>query len=321
VQADSWEFVSAGFWRNFDNIDWLVVGELMDRNIATVANQLEGRMNLPPLNDRIERKYQIGIGPSEVANLWRDLTVFLGPYGLDPVHQITSVSSVYFDNKDCDLLRYSLLGHLMLVRIRVYEQYGELPQPIKEYWVEVKTARGERRLKRRFRLSRAELLDFLDGKDANDSVLANNADAIRRETVMELYRETQESIFTCGLKPILLVNTKRVAFQGEVSRLSVDWDLSYRHVNSKIFSTDCWMDLVAAPDGQSDNVILEIKFLQGDAPVWFSELQNRIAIWRREFLKPVQGMGYLFQGPLQDHAQADFFRTMIAAYLKNSELG
>ena len=175
-------------------------------------------MNVPALNDRIERKYQIGIGPNEVAGLWRDLRLFLSPYGIDPVQEITSVGSVYLDNKDCDLLRYSLLGHFLIVRLRVYEKYGHTPEPINEYWVEVKTAQGERRQKRRFSLSRSELYDFLDGRDAGKSVLEKNANATQCENVGDLYKETQETIFTFGLKPILLVNTKRVELHFRVPR-------------------------------------------------------------------------------------------------------
>src|SRR5688572_23806541 len=105
-------------------------------------------MNVPAFNDRIEIKFQLDIDEKEVAALWRDLRSDLQPYGLQPVQEITCVGSVYFDNKDCDLLRLSLFGHLMLFRTRAYELYGRSPEPISKYWVEVKTAHGARRKKR-----------------------------------------------------------------------------------------------------------------------------------------------------------------------------
>ncbi len=114
-------------------------------------------------NDRIEKKYQVGISPDGIADLWLDFRSFLAPHGLTPVQEITSVASVYFDNKDCDLLRYSLLGRLMLVRVRSYEVYGRPPRSINDYWVEVKTAASERRAKRRFRVTKSALSDFLNG--------------------------------------------------------------------------------------------------------------------------------------------------------------
>ncbi|HSE85121.1 MAG TPA: VTC domain-containing protein [Candidatus Binatia bacterium] len=270
-------------------------------------------------NDRIEDKYQVGISESEVAGLWRDLRSFLGPHGLVPVQEITSVGSVYFDNKDCDLLRYSLLGRLMLVRVRSYEMYGRRPEPINEYWVEVKTAADQRRKKRRFRLNKGALLEFLEGKDAGESVFDYNGYNVKPDLIRDLYRETQETVFTMGLQPLLLVVYKRVAFQSEVERLSIDWDMQYHYVTNDVFDYDSWKYLVAKPAGKSDKVILEMKYLHGGVPAWFHELQQKHPIQRREYLKPIEGMGFLFQGPLRHHKEANYFLPMIKAYIANSE--
>jgi len=278
-----------------------------------------GEMNIPAFNDRIERKYQIGISEYEVAGFWRDLRSILGPYGLAPVQDITSVGSVYFDNKDCDLLRYSLFGRLMIVRVRTYEMFGRLPKPITDFWVEVKTAVGERRKKRRIRLTKSALLEFLDGRDAGEIVFEYNENGAGRDVIGDLYRETQETVLTMGLKPILMVLCKRVAFQGKGERLSIDWDVQYHHVSSDIFDNDSWKYLVEKPAGRADKVILETKYLEGGVPDWFSELQRRYPIWRREFLKPVEGMGFLFKGPLKQHKEADTFVRMTESYLANSQ--
>jgi len=276
-------------------------------------------MKVPAFNNRIERKYQIGISENEVAGFWRDLRSILGPYGLAPVQEITSVGSVYFDNKDCDLLRYSLFGRLMIVRVRTYEMFGRLPKPITEFWVEVKTAVGERRKKRRIRLTKSALLGFLEGGDAGESVFECNELRPGRKVIGGLYRETQETVLTLGLKPILLVLCKRVAFQGKGERLSIDWDVQYHHVSSDIFDNESWKYLVEKRAGRADKVILETKYLEGGVPVWFSELQRRYPIWRREFLKPVEGMGFLFKGPLKQHKEADTFVAMIESCLANSQ--
>jgi hypothetical protein len=270
-------------------------------------------------NDRIEDKYQVGISGSEVAGLWRDLSLFLGPHGLAPVQEITSVGSVYFDNKDCDLLRYSLFGRLMLVRARVYETYGRPPDPITGYWVEVKTAVDGRRKKRRFRLTKSDLMEFLEGRDAGEGVFDYNRHHAEPDVIRDLYRETQETVFTLGLKPILLVVYKRVAFQSEVERLSIDWDMQYHYVTNGVFDYDSWKYLVEKPAGKSDKVILEMKYLHGGVPAWFHELQQRHPIQRREYLKPIEGMGFLFQGPLRHHKEANYFLPMIEAYMANSQ--
>lgn len=275
-------------------------------------------MNIPAFNDRIERKYQIRIGENEVAGLWRDLRSFLSPYGFAPVQEITSVGSVYFDNKDCDLLRYSLFGRLMIVRVRTYEMFGRLPKPITNFWVEVKTAAQERRRKRRIRLKKSELLEFLEGREAGESVYEGNKTVAGRDVIGPLYRETQETVLTMGLKPILLVLCKRVAFQSNGERLSIDWDVQYHRVSYEIFDKESWKDIVEEPAGKSSKVILETKCLESGDPVWFGELQHRYPIRRSEFLKPVEGMGFLFKGPLKQHVQAETFVRMIENYLANS---
>lgn len=270
----------------------------------------------PAFNDRVERKYQIGIDETEVADLWRDLKSFLGDYGLAPAQEITSVGSVYFDNKDCDLLRFSLLGHLMLFRVRAYEHFGQSPQPITEYWIEVKTADGERRHKRRFPLTRLSLSEFLRSKESDHSQYFDPTTSFN-----ECYRESQETLLTMGLNPILLVTCKRLAFQGERDRLSLDWDICYYSARAQTFNDDSWKYLDETAVGKARKVILELKYLQGEVPVWFHELQRKYPIRRREYLKPVEGMGCLFRGPLKGHNQAHSLLPMIDAYMASSLLG
>jgi VTC domain len=278
-------------------------------------------MNHTLFNERIEKKYQIGISESEVAGLCRDLCSFLTPYGLAPVQEITSVGSIYFDNKDCDLLRYSLFGRLMIVRLRAYEQYYGPPEPITDYWVEVKTAEAERRTKRRFRLPKSALPDFLDGRDIQEAICNYNRCDADDDAIGSLYQEAQETILTLGLQPLLLVVYKRIAFQSEVARLSIDWDLQYYNVSTNVYNYSSWKYLDQAAAGKSDNVILEMKYLQREIPPWFCQLQRQYPIRQREYLKPVEGMGFLFQGPLKYHKEANFFLPLIAAYLTNSQLG
>jgi hypothetical protein len=272
-------------------------------------------------NDRIEKKYQIAIGETEVAGLCRDLTYFLSPFGLAPVQEVTSVGSIYLENQECDILRYSLFGPLMLLRLRAYEMYDRPPEPISEYWVEVKTAEAERRNKKRFRLPVSALPTFLQGKEAEPDVLEHNRSDSDEAAVRTLYRDAQETMLTLNLQPLLLVVYKRIAFQSAVERLSIDWDIRHYYVSSDACNYTSWRNLEEPPAGRSDNVILEIKYLQGTLPPWFCKLQKTYPIRRREYLKPVEGMGFLFQGPLREHKQANFFAPLITAYMKNSQLG
>jgi hypothetical protein len=124
-----------------------------------------------------------------------------------------------------------------------------------------------------------------------------------------------------GVSPMLLVTCKRVAFQGEVERLSIDWDVKYYNVTPAVFDYYSWRDLIEPPAGKAEKVILELKYLQGDLPEWFPILQQRYSIHRREYLKPVEGMGFLFRGPLRGHREANRFVPMIDAYMASSEIG
>jgi hypothetical protein len=278
-------------------------------------------MNNTLFNNRIEKKYQIGIAESEVAGLWRNLCSCLAPYGLSPAQEITSVGSVYFDNRDCDLLRYSLFGHLMLIRLRTYETYGRPPEPRAGYWVEVKTAADERRKKRRFQLPKSALYQLVEGGEPGESIFDFNKNDADRDLVFDLYRDTQETIVTMGLRPLILVLYKRISFQNDLERLSIDWDLQYYYVTKNVLEADSWKYLAVPPQGKSDTIIMEIKHLQGDVPVWFTELQRQYPIRRREYLKTLEGMSFLFQGPLKHHKEANFFLPRIDAYLTNSHLG
>ncbi len=276
-------------------------------------------MKGPIYQDRIEKKYQVGLSEDGVAGLWRELSECLPKYGLNPLYEITSVGSVYFDNKDYNLLHYTLGGRLLVVRLRAYETYGRSPEPITEYWVEVKTADDGRRKKKRFRLTKTGLLEFLEGRDAGESVFDYNKKAAERRVIRDLYRETQETVLTMGLKPTLLVTYKRIAFQGEVERLSIDWDVQYYPVTTAVYDYSSWKYLVEKPAGKAEKVILELKYSQGSVPAWFNDLQRRFPIWEKDYLKPVEGMGFLFQGPLRYHKEADFLLRKIAAYMAESQ--
>ncbi len=279
-------------------------------------------MKGPIYQDRTERNYQVGVSQDGVAALWRELSEYLPKYGLHPIYEITCVGTVYFDNKDYDLTRYTVLnrGRRLLVRLRTYENYGESPRPISDYWLEVKIRENDRWRKKRFRLNRADLPEFLEGRDAGQSVLDYNQNGVDPDVVRSLYRETQEIVLTMGLKPIFLLTYKRMAFQNEIERLSLDWDIQYYHVSTNVYSYNSWKYPVEEPAGKSDKTILELKYPQGSPPAWIADLEKRYPIRETGFLKFVEGMGFLFQGPLKYHREADSFLQFIETYGGESRL-
>jgi len=278
-------------------------------------------MKGPIYQDRTERNYQVGVSQDGVAGLWRELSEYLPKYGLHPIYDITCVGTVYFDNRDYDLTRYTVIngGRHILVRLRTYENYGESPKPISDYWMEVKVREKERWRKKRFKLSRADLPEFLEGKDAGQSVLDYNQNGVDSEVIRNLYRETQEIVLTMGLKPIFLLTQKRIAFQNEIERLCLDWDFQYYHVGADVYSYDSWKYPVEEPAGKSQKTILEIKHPEGSPPAWVADLEKRYPIRKTGFLKFVEGMGFLFQGPLKHHKAANSFLQMKGAYAGDAE--
>ena len=278
-------------------------------------------MRDPVFQDRIERNYQVGVTEASLASLWRDLSEYLPKYGLVPIYDITCVGSVYFDNRDFDLTRYTILngGRHILFRIRTYENFGESPKPISNYWIEVKIRENERWRKKRFRLSRAKLPRFLQGADEEESVVDYNRNAMDAEAVRNLYRETQETALTMGLNPMLLLTYRRVAFQTDIERVCLDSDIQYYHVGADVYSYDSWKYLVEEPAGKSGKIILEVKHPQGSLPIWIADMEKRYPVHRTNFSKYVEGMGFLFNGPLKHHRAASYFAPRIETYMANSQ--
>ena len=278
-------------------------------------------MKGPIYQDRTERNYQVGVSQDGVAGLWRELSEYLPKYGLRPIYDITCVGSLYFDNRDCDLTRYTVVngGRHILVRLRTYENYGESPRPISDYWVEVKIREKERWSKKRFRLNRADLPEFLEGRDAGKSVLDYNQNGADPDVVRNLYRETQETVLTTGLRPILLLTYRRVAFQNEIERVCLDSDIQSYHVGANVYSYDSWKYPLEEPAGKSGKTILEVKYPKGRLPAWLTDLEKSYPISYSNFSKYVEGMGFLFQGPLKHHKEANYFLPRIETYMANSE--
>lgn len=273
-------------------------------------------MSGPNYQDRIERNYEVNITPDRITALWRGLSEFFPKYGLDPLNKITGVGTVYFDNRDLDLTRYTILNpaRRMLVRLRAYENYGESPTPIEWYWMEIKTKLKDQWIKKRIRLKRTALPDFLAGRDATQAVLQHDQDGLGSEVGLNLYREIQELIMTMGLTPFFLLTYKRLALQNSLERVSLDWDIQYYHVGTEVYSYDSWKYPIEQPAGKSQKTILELKYPRGTHPAWIADLQKYYPIQENGFLKFVEGMGVLFRGPLKNQREADYFLRLINAY-------
>ena len=69
--------------------------------------------------DRIERNYEVGIGRDGIAALWRDLSDFFLRYGFRSTREITNVGTLYYDNRDYDLMRYTIVNPARRILVRI----------------------------------------------------------------------------------------------------------------------------------------------------------------------------------------------------------
>lgn len=274
-------------------------------------------MDEPDFLDRIERNYEVGVGRGEIVTVWRGLSDFFRRYGFRSTGEITNVGTVYYDNRDYDLMRYTILNpaRRMLVRLRTYESYGEVPKPISCYWFEIKSKGRDQWTKKRLKLSREGLADFLDGRIAMETKSNGYRNGNSHGNGQSFYSEIQELVLTMGLRPFFLITYKRLAFDNDVGeRVSLDWDLRYFNAGEEIYDCDSWKYPVDDPLAVSQKTILEIKYPRSARPTWIRDLETHYNIEETGFLKFVEGMGFLFRGPLSQHREAKYFLRLINAY-------
>ena len=270
--------------------------------------------------DRLERKYQVGIDQNDLPAFWRDVGRYAPLYEFTPGQQVTWVSSVYFENKEFDLLR---LGFLSIhggihVRLRTYEYECHPSRPILNYWLEMKTRKDQARKKRRLKMQREALAAFLEGKDIGGRILEDDLDSADPEMARRFYQEIRETILKLDLKPTLLVTYKRVAFQNETERLSIDWDMRFYHIGLHIHRYPSLKDIATTLGEKVDTVVLELKYPQGAFPAWVENLKRSYPIWeRRYYSKFKDGMHCLFPQIFKRYAESNCFLQMIRAHTEN----
>lgn len=268
--------------------------------------------------ERVEKKYEVGLGESGLPALWRDLSRYIPLHEFTPGQPITLVSSVYFDNKDCDLLRYSLISMYdnIHMRLRTYEYDSQPRGQISDYWVEMKIKKDEVRRKKRFRMKRGTLVEFFEGKEVENRVLDNMPEGADPEMIRSFYREIRDTMLKLGLRPILLVKYKRMAFQNERERerVSLDWDIHHYRVRPIGSRYPSRRAISKRPVGK-DRIFLELKYPEGTFPAWFEDFRRRYPLWeRRYYSKFDEGMRFLLQGPLKHYKESNYFLEMLEAY-------
>jgi SPX domain protein involved in polyphosphate accumulation len=277
-------------------------------------------MGSPVYMDRIERKYEVGISQNSLPDLWRDVSRYVPLHEFTPGQQITWVNSVYFENKDFDLLRFGLLNiqDNIHVRVRTYEYDGYPTRPISSYWLEMKIKKEEVRKKKRLRMQGEALGAFLEGKDVGGRILEYNQDGADPENIRSSYREIRNTIFNLGLKPTLLVAYKRVAFQNGSERLCLDWDIHYYHVGHHVHHYPSWKDIAKCLGEKTGKILLELKCSRGPLPAWVGNLKRSYPLSELGYYSKFnEGMSLLFPGHFKHLTESNHFLQMIKAYTED----
>lgn len=120
-----------------------------------------------------------------------------------------------------------------------------------------------------------DLLDrFMRGEDVEREVVTYNLAHGDSETICRSYRNIRKLFREKGLKPVLLVAYKRVAFQGRAERLSLDWDIHYCPIAPATPIQDAFAVASENTAGRERAVLLEIKYPDGKFPQWVEQLQR-----------------------------------------------
>lgn len=266
--------------------------------------------------ERAERKFEVGLGEESLPALWREVSSYIPLHEFVPGQQITYNNTIYFDSEDFFLLRHGLLNRYdhMRIRARKYEYDSTSLAGDSAYWLELKVRKGDVRKKQRLKLEGRDLQKLLAGKDIEGRVLDYNRAHVDAEACRERYKEIQEIIIERGLKPVLLVSYKRVAFENSEERLSIDWDIRYHYIGSSGFDYKRLKDFPERPAGYDRSMVLEFKYTD-EFPSWMSDLQAKYPIWyRSSFSKLDRGMKDVLEGPLRHRSDSESLIKMMHAY-------
>jgi len=270
-------------------------------------------MSTATTKERTELKFTVGLAPSALPDLWRDIGRHIARHEYVPGHPITHNNTLYFDSDDCRLLKDGLLNRFdhLRIRARKYEYDTPLSEGAHDYYLELKRRQGEIRRKERLLLERSELEALMAGKACSDSVLARNRGEIEPDACAALYREIQRLVTEHGLKPFTLASYRRVAFESRTERLSIDWDIRYHPANASILRVPSLKDLPESPAGREDTVVMELKYT-GELPGWLEGLRRTYPITdRTSFSKCDRGTRALLQGPLRARPDAPALLAML----------
>lgn len=244
-----------------------------------------------PVLERYELKYTV---PWEQVAA---ISAFVEPYCSLDSHSAASpdgyyqVNSLYFDSPEHVLLRNRLGGvhDRFNMRVRTYGAKPEAP-----WFLEVKRKVGDIIRKYRARVQDGDLGRILDPAEEVRSVLASPGDAANAM----LFRRLAHAYNTA---PVVMTTYRRKAYFSVCDDYArVTFDIGMRYLARDAYDPLPDEEGFAPTDletvfDEGTNVVLELKCLSRNVPLWMVDLVRRFELRRRGFSKFTAGMSQVFR--------------------------
>jgi len=186
-------------------------------------------------------------------------------------HEFYTISNLYFDTKDNNLIRHSLSSPKYKEKLRL-RAYG-VPNEDEEVYLEIKKKICGLTNKRRTKLKLLESYNFVaTGKRPDYKSYMNKQVLKEIEYILKIY----------DLEPKLYLAYDRKAFFGKVNRdlrITFDSNIRTRRYDLKLESGDHGENLL-----DKGTCIMEVK-AENNIPIWLSNLLSEYKIYKTSYSK------------------------------------
>jgi len=222
---------------------------------------------------RIETKYVVS--KENLDSLIRDLKEYL----VEDDYPISTISNIYFDTEDFDVLLDDDFGAKRKEKVRM-RTYLSHPKADSQVFLEIKT-KDQEGIGRKYRLlsTPSSIISFITKGHLDVSI----TDTVVIETVKKLQRD-----YRFAIKPRMYIYYDRYSLKEKKSiegydynkiRITIDQNLIYRDENVSLFAGNH-----GAPLLDDSTVIMEIK-APGNKPQWLQDILDKYGLMEHKFSK------------------------------------
>ena len=222
---------------------------------------------------RIETKYIVS--KDKIDKLIQDLKEYL----VEDDYPISTISNIYFDTEDFDVLLDDDFGDKRKEKVRM-RTYLSQPKADSQVFLEIKT-KDQEGIGRKFRLlsTPISILNFMIKGQLDPSI----TDAVVIEKVKKLRRDYKQAI-----KPRMYIYYDRYSLKEKKYiegydynkiRVTIDQNIVYRNENISLFAEN-----QGAPLLDDKTLIMEIK-APGNKPQWLQDILDKYGLIEHKFSK------------------------------------